>query len=151
MKINFTKKEYAALLDLITMGDWMAHAHTAGPKNEDTKTHRDVLQKIFSHAKDFHCEDKIEYVKSLNSYYGTKAFEEESFHRQLIENYDEETFWEELINRLAEKDAITEAGSKEAYRALSFEDRIGLHTKHEHRWINVINERGLEVFTLPIN
>ena len=27
MKINFTKREYAALLDVIYLTDWMLHSH----------------------------------------------------------------------------------------------------------------------------
>jgi hypothetical protein len=34
MKINFTKKEYAAVVEMILTADWVIHAHETEPTDE---------------------------------------------------------------------------------------------------------------------
>lgn len=83
MKIHFTKKEYRQLLELIYLGDWLASAHS----ETDESPYEAIREKIYSYAKAFHCEDWIEYDKSLGRHYETAAFEGQGV-MERIEQYN---------------------------------------------------------------
>ena len=75
-KINLTKKEYRALLDMIAISDWIMHAQSEGPKDrDDTKDYTDLEQKIYSLAKDFGYDDLIEYSKEFKSFLKRKRYD----------------------------------------------------------------------------
>jgi hypothetical protein len=50
MKINFTKKEYRLLLDMVEIAEWVLNAHKSDPSDE-IKKYSDLYQKILSYAK----------------------------------------------------------------------------------------------------
>ncbi|MCO7227590.1 hypothetical protein [Pleionea sp. CnH1-48] len=73
MKINFTKKEYGQLIEMVFLADWMTSAHI----DDDTQgPYYELAQKLYAYAKDFGMDDKIEFVKALNCYCETAQFEE---------------------------------------------------------------------------
>ena len=38
MKINFTKKEYHLLIDMLYLSDWVMHSHSTSDEDSDYKT-----------------------------------------------------------------------------------------------------------------
>lgn len=111
MKINFTKKEYVALIDLLEMSDWVLTAHNPGIPEADNVYQR-LIQKIYSYAKEMGCDDLIEYDKNLHEYFPTGEFDDTSEAMEFIKDYNNDTFWDELINRLATRDMETKFGLK---------------------------------------
>jgi hypothetical protein len=107
MKIHFTKKEYRALLDIIQIADWVMHAHDIQEKHE-TAYYRELFQKFYSFAKEMGFEDLIEFAKENGEYYPTRKFEDESMADPLIQSFENKSFWDNLIDRLAERDALKE-------------------------------------------
>ena len=107
MKINFTKSEYRILLDVIYMADWILHAHYTEDRN-DTKEYSGLFQKLMSYAKDMGCEDLVDFDKQQKNYAESFLFEEESPAPGYIEEFEDDSFWSELISRLARRDALIE-------------------------------------------
>ena len=56
MKINFTKREYRLLIDILEISEWVLNAHS-NVEREDTKKYSELAQKIFSYAKEMGYED----------------------------------------------------------------------------------------------
>ncbi len=137
MKINFTKKEYRILVELLHLGDWMLHAHDAEEKPE-TGAHRALCQKIYSYFKEMGCEDLIENING--EFYETRKFEDAM--QEKVEAYDHESFWEELISRLATRDAEAVVGS-EQFRSIDGYDRIKLIHDKEQAWVDEFSEYEL--------
>lgn len=106
MKINFTKREYLMLLDLMYMADWMVHAHSEEPFRSDTKEYYNLMQKIMSYAKEMACEDLVEYNKENKTYLPSFVFEKESNVLDYIEEFEEDSFWSKLISKLSERDTL---------------------------------------------
>lgn len=100
MKINFTKKQYKELLDLVSLGDWMSNATREDPEKEDI--YKETYQYVLSFAKEFQQDERIVYDQKFNQYFPTLEYEEEL--QDIIEHYDEYTFWEELPRYLAWKE-----------------------------------------------
>ncbi len=126
MNINFTKEEYLLLLDIIYMADWILHAHSIGERSE-TKDYSALFQKLMIHAKELGCSELIEFDELAQDYGLTGVFEEESAALDYLDEFEGESFWDELISRLAMRDALIalkvssahEVPSEELFPALS--------------------------------
>lgn len=141
MKINITKKEYRLLLDILYLGEWMLAAHDCEDLPENEK-YRDVIQKFYSYAKEMGYENLIEADKTSNKYYETREFESISIVHGAIDNYNDETFWEKLVSKLAIRDAI-EAKGHEVFNEMSPEEKIKLLTPLEERYHEEFSVHGL--------
>ncbi len=102
MNISITKAEYRVLLDLVYLGEWMLTANDPGD-DPAKRTHRAVVQKIYSFAKAMGCESLIEGDSEGGMHFPTRQYEDSGI-REIVEAYDNETFWEELIQRLVDRD-----------------------------------------------
>ncbi|SCY18798.1 hypothetical protein [Desulfoluna spongiiphila] len=113
MKINFTKKEYRQLLDLVYIANWVMNARNI---EKDTKTEKydELVQKVYSFAGEFKFSDLIEFNKQLEGYYPTNKYEMDGDVHQFIDEYDDECFWESLYQELGKRDFIEEVGMAEA-------------------------------------
>src|SRR5258705_12165053 len=114
MKILFTKSEYRTLLDMIYMAEWMLTAFDEQTDPAKAK-YEHLAQKIYSHAKEMGWESLVEGSPADNAYFITRKYEESGVH-DLIDDYDSETFWDQLIERLTERDVATRAGSNDQKR-----------------------------------
>lgn len=124
MKINITKKEYRLLLDILYLGEWMLTAHDQEEVPEK-KQYQDVVQKFYSYAEEMGYDNLIKADKALNKYFETIEYEENSKVNEIIENYDNATFWDELVSGLALRDA-QEIEGNDAFNKMSPEERIQL-------------------------
>jgi hypothetical protein len=122
MKINITKKEYKTLLEVLEITDWILHAHKTD-QPEESSSFRELEQKIFALAKDFGYGHLIEYDPELQRFFTTKEFEDTSRGMEFIEDFENDSFWEDLIERLVERDLIREMGEKK-YLSLDPLDRV---------------------------
>jgi hypothetical protein len=136
MKINFTKKEYRLLVTMIEISDWIMHAHPDADQ-PGTREYRTLRNKILSYFKEMGMEDC--YTKVGDEYYETAEYEEDSEQMQFIEEYSQETFWDQLVTQLVDRDYEQKFGNDE----VEFETRIERITDIEEMYANEINEHGL--------
>ena len=122
MKLNLTPQEYRLLLELVYIGDWIVHAHDSDGTREQALPYHMLVQKLYSYAAQGGCDALIEADPESNEYLPSQAFEEQSPAHALIEEYEDHAFWDNLIERLAERDlryeldtATLEGMSREEY------------------------------------
>ncbi len=139
MKINFTKREYKVLLEMIYLADWMRHAHEAGLKQD---AYRVLAQKILSLAGEFGCEDLVEHCEDPNEYMPSQELEDADTVRDCIEEYDDATFWEELITRLARRDVLRKHTKEELLR-MTEKERAMLILQVEESYADEFELNGL--------
>lgn len=139
MKINFTKKEYNLLLDMLYVSDWMMHAFDIEHKDNEYRTLQKRLQ---SYHKEMGADDRIEYSEELGDYFETGVYDAE-MHDKFIEPYEEKFFWEELMDRLSVRDVINEIGF-DAYEALEAFDRMEKVEKAKEKYVDEFEEHGLD-------
>jgi hypothetical protein len=133
MNINFTKEEYLLLLDIIYMADWILHAHSIDGERSETKDYSDLFQKIMTHAKELGCNELIEFYEPKLEYSLTNAFEERSAALEYLDEFEGESFWDELISRLAMRDALIELKVSSAHEIPS-EELFPALSKAEEYW-----------------
>ena len=142
MKINFTKSEYRIMLDVIYMADWILHAHDTENRS-DTKEYSDLFQKLMSYAKDMGCKDLVGFDEQQKGYAASYIFEEESPALEYIDEFENDSFWSELISRLARQDALIELKANSPHDV----DTETLYTaifKAEDKWSKEFEAFGLD-------
>jgi hypothetical protein len=141
MKINFTKKEYKTLLELIYIGDWIVNSNNT-EKDITKEKYDEITQKIYSYAKDFGCENLVKYEANYDKYYETREFEDSETH-EYIEEYENNSFWESLISRLAERDLMQEISPADLGN-IDHEDRITKMHDKEQKWSLEFEKNGIK-------
>jgi len=150
MKINFTKKEYRALLDLIEIANWVIHAHAAPGKREETEQYDAVIQKVLSFAKEMGLEDLIKQDKETQLFWPTKKYEEHGDHMQIIDLYDDDVFWDGLSFKLSLRDLINQEG-EEAVEKMDFSERGTKLIQLQEWYDDELDQNGLQNVKLDIN
>lgn len=109
--INLTRKQFQSLLKVVYLGNWMANAHRT---DDMQKEYESIEDYIFSLAPQFGLEKYVDHDESDGDrYYPTNFFEESTDIHKLHEAYDEETFWDELADRLGERDFASKYSMEE--------------------------------------
>jgi len=142
MDINLTKQELVLLLRLACIGEWVKHGHMEGDERNDTDVmaHKLVLRKLLSAAHKANMTSLVTYDEKLDDYFETGTFEED--YLQCIDDYVDEAFWEELADRLAGRDLISELGEK-GFEALTRGERIEKITDLSEWYLNEWATHGI--------
>ena len=139
MKFNISKKEYLSLLDMLYISDWVMHGHDIEDNNNAYKTLR---KKILSFFKEMGADDRIEYSKEDDDYYELTPFDS-SIHTKFIDPYDDQSFWEELIDRLGERDAVAQVGV-DRFQKMDYLERAEILSETTKCYADEFNEHGLD-------
>jgi hypothetical protein len=142
MNIKLTKEEYHSLIEMLQIADWVLHAHKSD-ETEITHKYRALEQKIFGYAKGFGFAHLIEYVKEHKMYFPTRELEEKSDFMDHIQAFENDSFWDELIERLVDRDLRRDLG-EEAYDSLDLVARFEKRDPYEERYAREFHENGLD-------
>ena len=144
-KIEFTKEQFKALLKLVYLGNWLANAQRDGSnENPNLEEYEAIENYIFSFAKQFGLSEYVDDEEAAKGkFYPTRFFEEETDVQKLIEEYDEETFWDELIDHLGDRDFYRHY-SKDEIKKMTQEKRFEKLCGFIDKWADEINEHGIE-------
>lgn len=138
--INLSKKQFERLLKIAYLGEWMINANRDNPLKE----YEEIDDLIFSLAGQFGLEKYYTHEpRDGNRYYPSRIFEEGTDVRKFHEVYDEETFWDELIDRLGERDFYRHYAKNEL-RAMTQKERFIKVYEFIDRWEEEINKNGIE-------
>ena len=143
MKIDLTRKEYRDLLDMLYIAEWILNAHRVG-EDPRTKRYSKLEQKFYAFAKAMKFENLIEYAPEFKKYFPTKEYEETSSSHPFIDEFENESFWDELTNRLSARDLAKKLGGFDKIDELSFEERITRLGELEEFYRDEFEQNGLE-------
>lgn len=145
IKIDFTPKQFETLLKLAYLGNWMANAHREGsPEDPQKEEYEEVEDYIFSFARQFGFDEFVDDNDAgEGKFYPTRKFEEETDVNELHEEYDEETFWDEIIERLGARDFYRHY-PKKVLQKMSRDERVDKLYEFIGKWADEIDEHGIE-------
>lgn len=107
MKVSFTPKEFGRLLELAHLG-----LAVAGSRIEDPSTmparYAGIAEKVFGLAEAMGCADLVEQDINGQTYPGEKLTTGPA--QEKLDEFCEEVFWTELVERLSERDLKAETG-----------------------------------------
>ena len=131
MKVSFTQKEYARLLELAHLGLWMAGARPDDPATMPER-YADIAQKTFGLAETFGCADLVE--ADVNGQYFPNEKLTNGAVREKIDQFVEDAFWSELVGRLAERDLRGELDATKLTDELTEEQERRLSEIEDGYW-----------------
>jgi hypothetical protein len=141
MNINISKEEYRVLLDMLSVADWVIHAYAV--KKEDYHHEHEVLKnKLLSYSKEMGADDLIESSEEVSGFFETTDYETFILNTY-IQPYENELFWDELIERLAERDLIKSVG-KEQYTKMEILERMKQIDEMKKPYESEFESRGIE-------
>jgi hypothetical protein len=141
MKIDITNKEYRALLDIFHIADWVLNPYKTkeGPETEE---YRNLEQKFFSFAQEMGFANLVENDPEMKDYFPTREYDETNVVMEAIVEYDNESFWEELMERLAMRDLIVKEG-KEKVMAMDDDKRLVKTEKLQEKYAAEFERHGI--------
>jgi hypothetical protein len=107
LNIEFDNEQIAHLVRSVQLANWVVNA-TKSPDEQDEGMNgfkQYVLATVFKGGK----KDLVHYDAELDGHFLNGELEEDL--QSLIDDYDEDIFWEELVARLADRDWARKHGS----------------------------------------
>ncbi len=139
--VELTRDQFLALLKAVYLGNWMANAYrTEGMKKE----YEGIADYIFSLTPQFGLEKYMDHEESDGErYFPTNEFEEHTDVHILHEAYDEETFWDEMAERLGERDFF-ERYTKEELKKMNKDEGFTLLNRCIDNYNEEFEKFGIE-------
>jgi hypothetical protein len=142
MKINFTKKEYQTLVEMLLTADWIIRSDEDEPRKE-TEPYGALRKKVLAHFKEMGMEADFTYDPEGGEYFETAAYEERAPHMRFIEAFEEASFWSRLAYKLAARDVASEVRSR-GEESMSQEERLVRLFEITERYEQEFEEHGLD-------
>ena len=143
MKIDLTRRDYQSLLTVIEIADWILHAYS-GDEQPESAPIRALEQKVLALADDFGCGELVEYDAVEQRYLLTREYDEVSDATQFIEAFENDNFWEQLTDRLVERDLIRQLGEK-AVKRLDFDQLAEKSEPYQRLYAEEFLTHGVEI------
>jgi hypothetical protein len=137
IEITLTKKNLRLLIKHVFIGNWIL----TGTKTKQDKELDLFFDTILSIGKNYNILEGIEYSELSGCYDIGKEREDE--YLKSIEEYEEDIFWEELVNRLAIRDFRNEYSEDEMLDMEGIE-RMKLIWKEEEKYNEEFEKNGLD-------
>lgn len=138
VKIEFSKEQFRALLELVYLGEYMVNGIRI--PGEYIARFDELQQYVCSLAARFGIADVAEFDDGLRKHFPSNSFDEAM--QEYIGAYDNETFWEELIHRLAERDFAEQYG--DAAQHFVPEDRFARISPLIERYEEEAEKHGID-------
>ena len=140
MEISFSKAELEKLVEIAVMADWVMTAHDT-EDDERKDDYLKLIQKIFAFAWKNGMKKEIEFLEDIKEYFPDENWEENTSARAFINEFEEKTFWDELVERLAERELNRKLGDK---KAGSFEEHMEIYEGFAAKFGEEFAEHGIE-------
>ncbi len=131
MKVSFTQKEYSRLLELAHLGLWVAGARPEDPATMPER-YAAVAQKVFGLAELFGCADLVE--QDVNGQHFPNEKLTGGVAQEKLDQFADDSFWGELVGRLADRDLRAELGSTKLTEELTDDEEERLAAIEDNYW-----------------
>jgi hypothetical protein len=142
MEIKFTKDQYAQLMRLVYLGNWVVNGYHTDDIDEGSDALEDY---IYSKARDFGLEKTTTYEEDQNAWYPKSSIEDEWLAD--LDEYKNDAFWDELEYRLADRDLVARYGEN-AVDGMSSEERQDTERQLVDNYYEEFQKNGLKNFVL---
>ncbi|MCP3026807.1 hypothetical protein [Halobacillus sp. A5] len=135
INLELDEKQYKTLVEAVFLGTWMVNS----TKLELDEDFEEIREKILSKYKDAGLQEKINYQDAFEVHDLQTDYERELFEKY-VDEYEEFSFWDMLIEKLSEKQLKEEYGDLSA--PLS-DDMIERRLQIEEELGDELEERGI--------
>lgn len=101
LQMELTPEQYRHLVTLMFLGEWMVNGL---PPERRPQGLQETADHVYALAEQFGCGDWIKYCEDCGAYHANQAMEDALL--PIVDEYDEETFWDVLSHHLAYRDVM---------------------------------------------
>ncbi|OLY63725.1 hypothetical protein BWD11_12845 [Leptospira santarosai serovar Grippotyphosa] len=153
MNIELTRKQYEALLKSLAITRFLYHSilDEEEPAADRLDSYdafvEDMEQQVLSYAKALEVSHLVAYDNEEEFHYLTREFEEKTDISDLITEYQDSIFWDELIQRLAVRDFMRIYNESEI-KGMAIEERIEKEAPFISKYEEIFTESGIETLEI---
>jgi hypothetical protein len=138
MNIELTKEQLETLVKLVYLGNWMANSW----RTEDVKEEFDEIESlVLAEGAKNGLEDYVEFDEEDRKAFPSAELEEKM--GEMIDFYNDNTFWDQLIYRMADRDYARKYG-EDALDDLTSEKGMEREKPLIEKYEKEFNEHGLD-------
>lgn len=141
MTIDLTPAQYETLLKLVYLGEWMANGIRVD-EERDERVHQ-AAQHFYSYADEAGSSSLVEYDKKYREYFPTRNLDENPEVVRFREEYDDEVFWDELIEKLSMRDFIGRYGEQQWFSS-DMHESTELQSSFIKKYIDEFEANGID-------
>lgn len=143
MHLRFSDQELATLVEMVSLAATIASWNQKEMAEQGIATYEELESKILEKALQSGLGSWIEFSEEKQQHQLKEEIEEGLFSHECIEEFRNESFWDELAVRLADRDLIRSIGLNQ-WESLSEEERRSRTTAIEKRYWDEFSSRGVE-------
>ena len=143
MHLRLTEQELATLLEMVSLAANVASWNQKPGAQERLAVFEDLEDKILEKARHGGFGNVIEYSEEKQGYVLTPEFQDGSFFQECYDEFRNESFWEELAIRLADRDLVRAIGMP-AWEKLTEDERRSRTAAWEKRYWEEFSKHGVD-------
>ena len=141
MELKLSKAQLRRLIILVHLGEYMVNTH----REEPEPAFSEVASRVYALAPQLDLQDLVQRDPEDNRWGLSEAMEEDA--HKLSDAYDGEMFWEELVDRLVDRDLLRQRGEV-AVLTMTAQERSDAATELEDRYWAEFEAHGVEHLTI---
>jgi hypothetical protein len=138
MQMTLSRDQYEKLMDLVYLGNWLVNSYRGDNRLEE---YDKLAESVLSFAPSAGRQDRVEFDEFEGRYSPSAKFDDEM--GKFWEEYDEDVFWNMLVDGLAERDYIRKHGEANL-EAVDWEDYSNKLEPFLRKYEKEIDRHGLE-------
>lgn len=138
MQISLSKDQFEKLVHLVYLGNWLVNSYRGERRLEE---YDKLAETVLSLSPAAGFKDMVEFDEFEGRYYPSRKLDGEM--GKYWEEYDEDVFWNMLVDGLAERDYAREHGG-ESLDAVEWEDYNKRLAPFLRKYEKEVDEHGLE-------
>ena len=143
MHLRLSDQELATLVEMVSLAANVASWNQKESASDGISIFEELESKILEKAGHSGLGDWIEFDEESQRFRVKQEMEERLFYHECYDEFRNESFWDELAVRMADRDLARAIGF-EAWEKLSEEDRRARTTAWEKRYWEEFSQRGVE-------
>lgn len=147
MHLRLTDEDLKTMLEMMSLAMWAVSFNRKESATPGIMRYDDMLQRLFKKATETGLSKHIEWNPERQGHCFTKNYEDKAFFTECYDEFRNESFWEELVTRLIERDLMHSLG-KAKYNSLSDAHRQELAEPLHKRYWDELMRYGAENFHL---
>lgn len=147
MHLRLTDEELWDLAEMLHLAFWIASYSRKPEAEPGVRRYDALLQKVLEKVKNAGFTDVITYDPERQGLAFREDFQDKAFFTQRYDEFRLESFWEELVMRMADRDLIEEIGLP-AFEKLGPDERKARTEASEKRYWAEFEKRGIDRLNL---
>ena len=143
MHLRFSDQELALLIEMVSLAATVAEWNEKESADQKVAAYDEFASRILEKARHSGLADLIEFDEERQRFRIRPEVEEGMFHHECYDEFRNESFWDELALRLADRDLIRSIGQA-AWDALTEDQRRSRTAAWEKRYWEEFSRHGVD-------